>query len=247
MLIFSVISMMVFFIVRHFLIVETAVGLRKMDEMKGVGIRDVFKSYVPALKRILRERLLIIALLLRALNFIQLTIRTTFLAVLVTERLRFPAEAMAVVHIVTAVVMLIILLFIAPLLMQNTRRRPIAAGIWFHMAATAALLLSPPTRNYPLLVLGAVLIALGTSIATPRIEALVANTIANEDRSVANAFMAVIVLALSTPFGYIGGVLSGIDARLPFLLILAIFLLCLLLLRIATLIEKKVLVANHVP
>jgi len=93
--------------------------------------------------------------------------------------------------------------------------------------------------NYPLLIISAILIALGTAISTPRIDALVANTIVNEERSVANAIMSVFLLLLSTPFGFIGGILSDVDARLPFLLTLAMFLLCLLLLRIATYIKKK--------
>ena len=239
MLIFSFITMMLCFIIRHFLIVETSVGLRKLEEIKGVRMRDVFISYIPTLKRILKERLLVIALLLRALNFIQLTIRTTFLAVLVTESLNFPAEAMAIFHTITAIVMLLGLLLITPMLSHITKNWPITLGIWFHILALAVLLLSPPSQNFPLLVIGATLIALGTSIATPRIEALLANTIVNEERSVANAVMAVIVLALSTPFGFIGGILSGMDARLPFLLTLAIFIVCLVLLRIAAMYEKK--------
>ena len=239
MLVFSMISMMLMFIIRHFGVTETAVGRQKMEEMKGVKIRDVFKSYIPTLKRIFRERLLMIVLLLHALNFIQLTIRTTFLAILVTESMRFPAEAMAVFHIITAVVMLLTLLLLAPMLSHVTRRWPISLGVGFHIAAIVVLLLSPPSQNYFLLVLGAIFIALGTSIATPRIEALLANTIVNEERSVANAVMAVIVLVLTVPFGYIGGVLAGIDARLPFFLTLGILLLSLLLIRIATALELK--------
>ena len=180
-----------------------------------------------------------ITLLLQALNLIQFTVRTTFLAVLVTEKLNFPVETMAVFHIINAVIMLLTLILIAPLLSHITRRWPIVMGVWFHIAAMALLLFSPPTRNYPLLIAGSVFIALGTSIATPRIEALVANTIINDDRSVANAVMAVIVLALSTPFGYIGGLLSDIDARLPFVLIMAILTLCLFLLRLTAALERK--------
>ena len=233
MLVFSIISMLTFFIIRHFWVVETAIGRQKMEEMKGVGMRDVFISYIPTLKRILKERLLVIALLLRSLNFIQLTIRTTFLAILVTEGLRFPAEAMAVFHVITAVIMLITLLLVSPVLSRFTGQWPVTMGIFFHIAATAILLLSPPTQNFALLAASAVFIALGTSIATPRIEALLANTIVNEERSVSNAVMAVFVLVLATPFGYIGGVLAGIDARLPFLLTLSIFFVCLLLLKAA--------------
>jgi len=233
MLVFSFFSMVTLFIVRHLFVKETEVGRQKMQEMKGVNISSIFKAYIPVLKRIVKDRMLIIALFLRALNFVQLTIRQTFLAVLVTQRLMFPAEAMAVFHTLNAVVMLLVLLLITPVLAQFTRNWPISLGICFHVAATVVLLLSPPTQNYPLLIISAILIALGTGIATPRIDTLVANTIVNEERSVANAIMMVFVLILTAPFGYIGGILSEIDTRLPFVMTLAIFLICLFMLYIS--------------
>ena len=239
MMLFSNASMLALFFVRHRLVTETATGRQKMLEVRGVGVVNVFRSYAPQLARLLKDKLLVVALLIRSLNFIQLTIRNTFLSVLVTERLGFAAGAMAVFHTLNAVVMLAILLLVTPALSRVTRRWPIALGLWFHVAATAILLLAPPSRNYALLVMSAVFVALGTSVATPRIDTLVANTIVNEDRSVVNAILAVILLVISTPFGYIGGILSEIDARTPFLLTLAIFAACLILLRVANNMEKK--------
>ena len=239
MMIFSTISMAALFVIRDRHVTETAIGRQKMREMKSVGILDVFKSYAPALKRIFKDRLLSVILLIRSLNFIQLTIRTTFIAVLITESFGFPAEAMAVYQIVTAIIMMITLFFITPALSRYTARWPISLGIWFHIAATFVLLLSPPGRNYTLLILSSVLIALGTSVATPRIDTLFANVIPNEDRSIVNALTSVILLLISTPFGYIGGVLSDLDARLPFLLTGVMFLICLFLLRVATFMEKR--------
>ena len=121
MLAFGAVSMLTLFIVRHFLTTETAVGRQKIVEMKDVKMRDVFISYIPILKRILSDKLMVIALFLRSLNFIQLTIRTTFLAILVTEGLGFPAEAMAVFHTITAIVMLITLLLISPCHSENSQ------------------------------------------------------------------------------------------------------------------------------
>jgi len=235
MVAFANIPMIACITLRHRFVTETAAGLKRMQETKDLKMRESFQAYLPVLLRIAKDRVLIIALLLRSLNLIQLTIRSTFLAVLVTERLGFPAEIMATFHTVNSVVMLMALLFIMPMLSRFTSRWPISMGICFHLTATAVFLLSPPTKNYLLLMIGAILIALGTSIATPRIDAIVANSIANEDRSLVNAVIAVISLTISMPFGYIGGVLSGIDARLPFLLTLLVFLLCLLLLRAARL------------
>jgi len=232
------ISLMTMFIVRHFFVTETQIGRQKMQEMKGVSIFSAFGSYIPVLKRIIADRLLVIAILIRALNFVQLTVRTTFLAVLVTQGLNFPAEVMALFHTLNAVVMLLVLLFITPALARFTRRWPISFGLWCHLAATAVLLLSP-MENYPLLIVSAVLIALGTGIATPRIDALVANTINNEDRSVANVIMSICIMTLTAPFAYAGGLLSEVDARLPFVMTFGLFVLCLMMLRLASVVERR--------
>ena len=239
MLLFSIVSMAALFIFRHLCVTETEVGAQKMREAKGRSIWAVFKTYGPAMKRIFADRLLVIALLLRSLNFIQLTIRNTFLAVLVTDHLGFEAGSMAVFHVFGSIITLLTLTLLTPFLSRITRRWPITLGIGFHIGATAVLLLAPPAQNYPLLVISAILIALGTGISSPPIDALAANAMVNEDRSIANAIVSVVILLLSTPFGYIGGILSDIDTRLPFLLTLAIFLLCLALLHAATTGEKR--------
>ena len=239
MLIFAVILMMTLFIVRHFYVDETEIGIQKMTQMKDVRLKEVLGSYLAILKRIFSDHLLIIAVLLRALNFIQLTVKNTFLAVLVTERLGFPTETMAVFHTLLAIVMLLVLLFVTPILSKITKRWPITLGVFFHISATIIMLLAPAKQNLLLLILSALLIALGSAIATPRIDSLAANTIVNEERSVANALISIVLLLISSPFGYIGGILSNIDARLPFVLTLFILLLILLLLGIAKSIERK--------
>ena len=239
MLVFTAISMFALFVIRHFFTTETEIGRQKMQEMKGVGLRGVFITHPAALKRIIKDKILVIAVLLRSLNFIQITIRNTFLAILVTERMGFAAEFMAVFHIINAIVMLAVLIFITPILAIFTRRWPISLGLGFHVVATVLLLLSPASQSLALLIVSAVLIALGTAISGPRIEALVANAIPNEDRSVANAVIAVIILVISTPFGFIGGILSAIDTRLPFVLTLGVFLVCLALLYFANVVEKR--------
>ena len=46
------------------------------------------------------------------------------------------------------------------------------------------------------------------------------------------AILYVVVLGISAPFGYIGGVLSSISARLPFVLVIMTFGISLILLRL---------------
>ena len=221
------------FIIRHRRTTETVIGAQIMESMKGVKASESFREYLPVLKRMSGDRALILAFLLRVLNFIQFTVRNTFLAVLVTARLGFPAEVMALLATINSFVMMAAMVFITPLLSRYTRNWPISLGCGFHIVATVILLLSPPSQSYVLLVTAGVFIALGSAILSPRIDALVANAINNEERSVANSAMFVIMLFISMPFGYIAGVLSGIDQRLPFIMTLTILLLCLGVVRVS--------------
>ena len=238
MCMFTAFWMLALFIVRNMFLTETDTGRQKIAETKGVSLLGVCKSYLPVFKRMFGNKLFVITLIVRTLSNIQFTIRSTFLAVLVTERLGFPAESMSVFYTFNSIIMLIALLFITPILAQFTRRWPISLGIWCHLSATVVLLLSPPTQNIGLLITAAILIALGVSISGPRIDSLVANIISNEDRSVVNAATGVILLLLTTPSGFIGGVLAEIDIRLPFVLNLALFLINLLTLHIADRMER---------
>jgi len=219
------------FVIRHRRTTETEVGKQIMASMKGVRAADSFKEYIPVLKRMSGDRALLLAFLLRVLNFIQFTVRNTFLAVLVTVRLGFPAEVMALFATINSLVMMAAMVFITPLLSRYTRNWPISLGCGCHVVATVILLLSPSSQSYVLLVTAGLFIALGSAIVSPRIDTLVANAIDNEERSVANSALCGIMLFIGLPFGYIAGVLSGIDPRLPFVMTLAILLLCLGVLR----------------
>ena len=73
----------------------------------------------------------------------------------------------------------------------------------------------------------------------PFVESMVANSIDDENRAKTMSILYVVVLGVSAPFGYIGGVLSSISARLPFVLMIATFLISLLLLAAIESVEKR--------
>ena len=227
------------FIIRHLLISETEIGKQKIEQMKGVKFQTVLKDYLKTLKQIKENKLLVLAILLRTMNYIQITIKNTFLSVLITERLGFQAETIAILQTFAAVIMLIVLIFVTPRLARVVGRWPIALGISFLMSSVLLILVIPTGESYFLIILTAILDALGVAITTPRVDALAANTIKNEERSVANSLIHIILLVVTVPFGYIGGLLSALDTRLPFVLLLILFIFCLLILRIASNIERK--------
>lgn len=241
---FGMISVLVLIISRHLLVRETSIGIQKMNEMKDVRITQIYKAYIPTFKRIIKNRMLVLVLFLRVLNQIQLTIRNTYLAILVTERMGFAAGNMSIFFTVNSIVILLVILFVSPVISKSKSRRPIVLGISVHISATIILLISPETHNYLLLVLSAVLVAFGTALTTPYIDSLAANTIVDEDRAASNSVISMAMMLFTIPFGYIGGILSDFDPRTPFVLTFVVFILCLVIVGIIVKNDKRVRVNN---
>lgn len=72
----------------------------------------------------------------------------------------------------------------------------------------------------------------------PFVESLVANSINDKDRAKVMSILYVLVLGFTTPFGYIGGVLSSVSPRIPFVLIMVTFGISIMLLLILENVEK---------
>jgi hypothetical protein len=83
-------------------------------------------------------------------------------------------------------------------------------------AAGALLLVICPPLNFVVVVASTLLTAAGSAIVLPFSDTLVANTVEEHDRATALSLFYAMVLGLSAPFGYIGGLLYGISDRLPF-------------------------------
>jgi len=146
---------------------------------------------------------------------------------------------MALIQTITATVTLLVLLFVTPYLSRSSNNKPFYFGIITHIVSTILLLIIPSEPNYPLIIGSTILTAIASGIITPRVDALASNILSNEDRTLGNAIMSGILLLISTPFGYISGILSEINLKLPFLLMLIIFILCLILMMVAGRIIKK--------
>jgi DHA1 family tetracycline resistance protein-like MFS transporter len=116
-------------------------------------------------------------------------------------------------------VMLLAYLLLMPLV-GRMRVEP-ALGLSFGCTIAGYLLLVvTPPRSYLLVTLSTMLSALGATVAGPVLESLVANSISDEERASVMSVLFALILAVTSPFGYIGGVLSSVSDRFPFVLAL---------------------------
>jgi DHA1 family tetracycline resistance protein-like MFS transporter len=212
---FAFVSMVGMFIVRNGMVRETRTGEAKMRENRGVGLRHAFQGYGRVIGRLARTPLTLAAFGISTLLSIQVVLKTTFLAILLTRGLAFPEGTIAIFPAIGAVASLLVYLLVLPSLSRRGMAKPMLMGLALSAAGVLALVICPP-KSWVLVIASTLLSAAGSGIVLPFSDTLVANTVEEHDRATALSLFYVVVLGLSAPFGYIGGLLYGINDRLPF-------------------------------
>jgi MFS family permease len=214
---FAFVLMTGMFIVRNGMTRETQVGIIKMRESRAAPFSAALADYGRVAARLLRSPLTLVAFLISTLVTIQGVLRNTFFAILLTRGLAFPDASIAVFPAIGAVVTLVVYLLVLPSLSRRGTSLPLVLGLGLSAAGGLLLVLCPP-RSLLVVSVSTVLNAAGAAIIVPHSDTLVANTVAEADRAKALSIFYVLLFALSSPFGYIGGVLFGVSDRLPFAL-----------------------------
>jgi MFS transporter, DHA1 family, tetracycline resistance protein len=212
---FSFVSMVGMFIVRNGMVRETRTGKRKMRENRGVGLHLAFQGYGRVIARLSRSPLTLLAFSISTLLSIHTVLKTTFLAILLTRGLAFPEGTIAIFPAVGAAATLLVYLLVLPSLSRRGTAAPLLAGLALSAAGALTLVICPP-KSFLVVIASTLLTAAGSAIVLPFSDALVANTVEEHDRAAALALFYVLLLGLSAPFGYIGGILYGMNDRLPF-------------------------------
>jgi DHA1 family tetracycline resistance protein-like MFS transporter len=213
---FSFVSMVGMFIVRNRMVRETRTGVAKMRENRRVGLHLAFQGYGRVIILLARSPLTLAAFSISTLLTIQMVLKTTFLAILLTRGLAFPEWTIAIFPAVGAAATLLVYLLVLPSLSRHGTAGPLLAGLTLSAAGAILLVICPPL-SFVMVIASTLLTAAGAAIALPFSDALVANTVEEQDRATALSLFYAMVLGLSAPFGYIGGLLYGIGDRLPFI------------------------------
>jgi MFS family permease len=212
---FAFVSMTFMFFFRNSLLRETPIGREKMRESRRVDSRATLGEYARIAGHLARSPLTLAAFAISILANIAFFLKATFLPILLIRGLDFPEANIAVFPAITSAIMLVVFVFAMPSLARRGIARPLLAGIACS-AAGAALLALSPSRSFPIVIASTVLGGIGSALTLPLSDTLIANTVAESDRAKAMSIYYVLLLGLTSPFGWIGGALSEISPRLPF-------------------------------
>lgn len=203
---------------------ETRQGVIRRAETKGQPLLSLLSGYREVLGQVLRTpRTLLVLGIMLVMGIVNL-VNGSFWSIIVTEHLGVAPEHLAYYPFARSVLLLLLYFVLVPRLNVRRFRNPMLLAL-ASLFSSSLLLVSIPAGSYALLLVSVLLEAFGFALFSPLLESLIVVSIAPAERARINAILAVIVIVLSSPFGWIAGQLSSIDRVLPFMLNLGLFVI----------------------
>jgi MFS family permease len=203
---------------------ETHQGRIRLEETRDQPLTSLLSGYGEVLKKLLQTPRTLVVLGIMLVMSITLMVNSTFWSIIVTRRLNIPEEHIAIYPFAKSALLLILYFVLIPRLNIRGFRNPMLIGYGGYITS-AALLVTMPPGNYLLLLLSVLIEAFSMAMFKPLMDSLVIVSIDKRERARINAIMAVVVLLLSSPFGWIAGQLSEINRIFPFILNIFLFVI----------------------
>ena len=199
---------------------ETRIGMIRLEETRGKSIISLSAGYGRVLNIICKSRGTIFALIITALADIVAMINTTFWPVIVNKKLLVPEHLLPLFPVLKSAVAIVFLFFVVPRLTKGLLELPLLTGFACYFAGQTLLVLAHAESplKYPIICISLIFDGFGFGSLSMLARTLVAIHVNPEERARVNAILNMIVMALTSPFGWIGGILSNISRSFPFVL-----------------------------
>jgi MFS family permease len=199
---------------------ETRTGVIRMKETRDKNLFSLLGGYGGVLKIIGRSRGTIFSLIITALVGAVGMVNTTFWQVIVSKKLLVPDPLLPLFPMFRSVIAMIFLFTLVPRLTRFNLRTPLLCGFAAYIIGQT-LLISAPARGmtrYIILCFSLVFDGFGSGTLMMLAESLVALHVNLRERARVMAIQHMIIMFATSPFGWIGGILSGLSRALPFVL-----------------------------
>lgn len=210
------------FVIMNFMVTETQRGKIRMQETKGQSLLSLMSEYRGVFRQILHtpETLYTIGIML--VMAIVNTIYSNFWAILVTRKLLIPEEHLAIFPVARSIVMLVFFFFVTPYVRKLNFRNPMLIGLAGYMISQLILIIAPP-HSYGLLVVSVIFDACSIAAVNVQLDRMFALNVDPAERARIIAITLMIVVLLTSPFGWIAGKMSEVNRTLPFLFNVILF------------------------
>jgi len=235
---FAFIMMTAKALVFNYYVTETRQGKIRLRETRHQPLFSLLQGYRGVLGQVLRTPRTLMIVSIQLVMSIGMTIANTFWAILVTGKLHFPETNIAFFSFFRSVVMLVFYFLIIPRITSTHFKRPMLLG-FLGLIASQVLLISMPEKSYALLFLTILIDASSFALINPLLGSMITLNVDAQERARIMAIISVVVISLTSPFGWIAGRLSEANRVLPFVLNIAIFCIGMILVPVASWVVKR--------
>jgi len=222
--IFACLMMTAKFVILYVFSTETKQGEVRMKETRGQNLFSLVTGYGSVIRQVLRTPRTLYTLGILLSFGIATTIYNTFWGILVTQKLHIPDSSLSLYSTARALIMLVFFFLAMPRIREMKFRNPMLVGFGALVMAQM-IIISAPEQAYALLLVSPFLEACAYATVSTQIDRMVVLTVDAQERARISALLYVVVIAFTTPFGWIAGGLSEINRILPFMLNIGLYLL----------------------
>jgi MFS family permease len=207
---------------------ETAMGKIRREAVKRKSLFEMLSSgYRGAIKKIFNSRGTVFAMIVSVLVEIVSMLTTTFWQIIVSKRIGVPDTLLPIFPMVKSVVSIFLFFTVISRIRQSRLKWPLFGGFGSAIVGNLLLISVAGAGIWGYVVLSASLLfeSFGYAVISTLRESLVAIHVDPDERSGIMALLQTMIMLVSVPFGYIGGLLSNISRTLPFVLSILLLLL----------------------
>ncbi|MDR1000082.1 MAG: MFS transporter [Clostridiales bacterium] len=213
-------------IILYALSTETQVGIIRMKEVKGQKFSALLSGYKSVLGTMFRSRGMMFALFISIIVEIAFMLSSTFWQIIASRRIGVSDTMLPLFPMVRSIISIVLFFTVITRVSQLRLRNPLILGFASYIVSIVILVLLPTgALGYTGLLVSILFDSFGSAILSTLRESIVAINADVKERSRTLAMLQMIVMLISVPFGYIGGFLSSISRVLPFVLIIALFVI----------------------
>jgi len=218
------VMMTIKFFTLNVMVVETEHGLDRMHATRHQSVFAILGESRSILHEILHSPEMLMTGGLMVVVAIAMTINSTFWSVLVTGKLQIGVEYLSLYYVARSLTMLLFYFTVMPRLRSVDPRIPMIFG-FAGLIVSWTMLITIPPLSYGLLLVATILEGCSVPAINTLLDKLVATSVDPKERARIMAILYLLVLACTTPFGWIAGEASQLNRNLPFVLNIGLFLL----------------------
>jgi MFS family permease len=201
---------------------ETAQGKVRLHETRHQSAWSMLAEYQGVFRQLLRTPQTLYTAGIMLVVSISALISGNFWAIIVTEKLHIPAQNLALFPLLKSAIILSFFFAVMPQLTKMHYKLPMVVG-FLGFVVSQLMLIAAPEGGYAFLIVSVVLEACSFAAVSPLTDQMIALTINPQERARILSIVYVIIILLTSPFGWIAGTLSALDKDLPFMLNIALF------------------------